>query len=84
MNQTEISVIDLAKELKRLANGLLREAQRESDLACLSNLAAIKPLTQILFETISSEVVIAKPEAAETEERNPIGFCATTSNTERS
>jgi|LakMenEpi03Aug12_release.lakeMendotaPanAssembly.Ray.scaffolds.fasta_scaffold05066_6 hypothetical protein len=83
MNQTEISVIDLAKELKRLANGLLREAQRESDLACLSNLAAIKPLTQILFETISSEVVIAKPEASETETRNPIGFCATSSNTEK-
>lgn len=78
MNQTEISVVDLAKELKRLANGLLREAQRESDLACLSNLAAIKPLTQILFETISSEVVISKPETPETETRNPIGFCAST------
>jgi hypothetical protein len=80
MNQTEISVVDLAKELKRLANGLLREAQRESDLACLSNLAAIKPLTQILFETISSEVVIAKPETSDTETRNPIGFCASTSS----
>jgi ribosomal protein RSM22 (predicted rRNA methylase) len=79
MNQTEISVVDLAKELKRLANGLLREAQRESDLACLSNLAAIKPLTQILFETISSEVVISKSETTDTETRNPIGFCATPS-----
>lgn len=84
MNQTEISVIDLAKELKRLASGLLREAQRESDLACLSNLAAIKPLTQILFETISSEVVISKPEATDAEIRNPIGFCPTTSNSEKS
>jgi hypothetical protein len=79
MNQTEISVVDLAKELQRLANGLLREAQRESDLACLSNLAAIKPLTQILFETISSEVVIAKHETTDVESRNPIGFCASTS-----
>jgi hypothetical protein len=83
MNQTEISVIDLAKELKRLANGLLREAQRESDLACLSNLAAIKPLTQILFETISSEVVIAKPETTDAESRNPIGFCASISSAEK-
>ena len=83
MNQTEISVIDLAKELKRLANGLLREAQRESDLACLSNLAAIKPLTQILFETISAEVVIAKPETTYAESHNPIGFCASTWSAEK-
>lgn len=82
MKPTEISILDLANELKRLANGVVREVQRDSELACLSNLHAIKPLVQFLSETLASELQLPghQPEVRQVSEpasepsKNPIGF----------
>lgn len=82
MKPTEISILDLANELKRLANGVVREVQRDSELACLSNLHAIKPLVQFLAETLAGELHIegSQPEIEQVTEpvveslKNPIGF----------
>ena len=82
MKPIEISILDLANELKRLANGVVREVQRDSELACLSNLHAIKPLVQFLSETLANELQLPgqQPEVQQAIEsateplRNPIGF----------
>lgn len=82
MKPIEISILDLANELKRLANGVVREVQRDSELACLSNLHAIKPLVQFLSETLANELQLPgqEPEANQVSEpeseplNNPIGF----------
>ena len=82
MKPIEISILDLANELKRLANGVVREVQRDSELACLSNLHAIKPLVQFLSETLASELQLPghQPEVQQVSEpesersKNPIGF----------
>jgi len=82
MKPTEISILDLANELKRLANGVVREVQRDSELACLSNLHAIKPLVQFLAETLAGELQLASSQPEAQQEivptvpplRNPIGF----------
>ena len=82
MKPIEISILDLANELKRLANGVVREVQRDSELACLSNLHAIKPLVQFLSETLANELQLPgqQPEVHQISEpeseplKNPIGF----------
>lgn len=82
MKPIEISILDLANELKRLANGVVREVQRDSELACLSNLHAIKPLVQFLSETLANELQLPghQPEVQQEIEppaaqlTNPIGF----------
>jgi hypothetical protein len=82
MKPIEISILDLANELKRLANGVVREVQRDSELACLSNLHAIKPLVQFLSETLANELQLPghQPEVQQVSEpeseslKNPIGF----------
>jgi hypothetical protein len=82
MKPIEISILDLANELKRLANGVVREVQRDSELACLSNLHAIKPLVQFLSETLAGELHLPghQPEVQQASEpesepsKNPIGF----------
>jgi len=82
MKPIEISILDLANELKRLANGVVRDVQRDSELACLSNLHAIKPLVQFLSETLANELQLPgqEPEVQQVAEpateplKNPIGF----------
>ena len=91
MKPTEISILDLANELKRLANGVVREVQRDSELACLSNLHAIKPLVQFLSETLASELQlpshqpevqqVIEPESEST--KNPIGFSQPTCSSKK-
>lgn len=86
MKPIEISILDLANELKRLVNGVVREVQRDSELACLSNLHAIKPLVQFLSETLANELQLPghQPEEHQVSEpeseplKNPIGFCQPT------
>ena len=46
----EISVVDLAKELRRLANCLVRELGKDPGVAPLSYIAAIKPLVNYISE----------------------------------
>jgi len=82
MKHIEISILDLANELKRLANEVARGVQRDSELACLSNLHAIKPLVQFLSETLGNELQLPghqleEHQVSESESeqlKNPIGF----------
>lgn len=74
MSQQDVSVLDLAKELRRLANGVVRDVQRESELSCLSHIAAIKPLAQLLSEVLSPQGIVAIDEEKSQSTKNPIGF----------
>ena len=78
-------------ELKWLANGVVREVQCDSELACLSNLHAIKPLAQFLSETLASELQLPshQPEVQQVSEpesepsKNPIGFSQPTCSSKK-
>ena len=74
MKSQPVSVLDLARELRRLANSVVRDAQKDSELACLSHIVAIRPLTQLLFEVLSPSEIsdTNRDELAVT--KNPIGF----------
>lgn len=74
MSQQDISVLDLARELRRLANGVVRGVQRDSDLSCLSHIAAIKPLAQLLSEVLSPQGIVTTTEEKAPSAKNPIGF----------
>lgn len=74
MIHNDVSVLDLAKELRRLANGVVRDVQRESELSCLSHIAAIKPLAQLLSEVLSPQGIVSVDEEKTHATKNPIGF----------
>jgi hypothetical protein len=76
MSHNDVSVLDLAKELRRLANGVVRDVQRESELSCLSHIAAIKPLAQLLSEVLSPRGIVSVDVDEEKTQatKNPIGF----------
>ena len=54
----EISVVDLAKELRRLANCLVRELGKDPGVAPLSYIAAIKPLVNYISEEYSGGIAL--------------------------
>lgn len=74
MNKTDVTMIDLANELRRLANGAVREAKRDAELALVSNITAIRSLSEMLLHTLSREIVVTTEVVEAT--RNPIGFDA--------
>ncbi len=74
MKSQPVSVLDLARELRRLANNVVRDAQKEAELACLSHIAAIRPLTQLLFEVLSPSEIAGTTQEELAVARNPIGF----------
>ena len=75
MKENHVTPLELALELKRLASGVVRDVQRDSELTCLSHLAAIKPLAQLLSEVLSPQQVVANSEASASDvPKNPIGF----------
>ena len=76
MSHNDVSVLDLAKELRRLANGVVRDVQRESELSCLSHIAAIKPLAQLLSEVLSPRGIVSVDVDEDKTQvtKNPIGF----------
>lgn len=77
MKHNQVTPLELALELKRLASGLVRDVHRDADLTCLSHLAAIKPLAQLLFEVLSPQEVLTKSDVNSSEtSKNPIGFSA--------
>lgn len=77
MRQNHVTPLELALELKRLASGVVRDVQRDADLTCLSHLAAIKPLAQLLSEVLSPQEVLTKSNENSSEtSKNPIGFSA--------
>ena len=70
----EISVVDLAKELRRLANCLVRELGKDSGVAPLSYIAAIKPLMNCISEEYSGGIAIV-PTTEQPEKKIQFGFC---------
>ena len=75
MKQNHVTPLELALELKRLASGVVRDVQRDAELTCLSHLAAIKPLAQLLSEVLSPQQIVEKPDVSSTDvPKNPIGF----------
>ena len=70
----EISVVDLAKELRRLANCLVRELGKDPGVAPLSYIAAIKPLVNYISEEYSGGIAIM-PTTGQPEKKIQFGFC---------
>ena len=68
----EISVVDLAKELRRLANCLVRELGKDPGVAPLSYIAAIKPLVNYISEEYSCAIAVV---SAGPEKKIQFGFC---------
>lgn len=56
----EITPIDLATELQRLSSAVTTDLQTKSHMTCLSNLAAIRPLTQLLIDVMSEVINVEK------------------------
>jgi hypothetical protein len=72
MKTSQLTIIDLAEELKRLAVSVARDARNSSELTCLSNLTAMQPLQSLLLQTLTSEInVVNVPNA---EPKIPFGF----------
>ena len=71
----EISVVDLAKELRRLANCLVRELGKDPGVAPLSYIAAIKPLVNYISEEYSGGIELV-PATVHPEKKIQFGFCA--------
>jgi len=76
MKNSDLKTIDLANELKRLALNVARDIRRESELTCLSNLTAMRPLTQLLFDFLTADLAVnsSETQAKKNDEMNPIGF----------
>ena len=70
----EISVVDLAKELRRLANCLVRELGKDPGVAPLSYIAAIKPLVNYISEEYSGGIALV-PATEQPEKKIQFGFC---------
>ena len=70
----EISVVDLAKELRRLANCLVRELGKDPGVAPLSYIAAIKPLVNYISEEYSGGIALV-PATVQPEKKIQFGFC---------
>ena len=71
----EISVVDLAKELRRLANCLVRELGKDPGVAPLSYIAAIKPLVNCISEEYSGGIALVHA-AVQPDKKIQFGFCA--------
>jgi hypothetical protein len=65
--QPEVT-LELANELRRLVNHLVKELQKDAVLPGLSSLAAMRPIQQILTDELSGRVLTAQPEEAHTGE----------------
>lgn len=73
MKQNQITPLELALELKRLADEVVRDVEFETQLPCLSHLTAIRPLVQLLSEVLAPQHVGSGSDEVESA-KNPIGF----------
>ena len=71
----ETTLVEVAEELKRLANSTVRLAKQNNHLPVLSSLTAMRPLVQILIETLVSEIQDVSPSAPDNPPPFPFGFC---------
>jgi hypothetical protein len=72
MKTSQLTIIDLAEELKRLAVSVARDARKSSELTCLSSLTAMQPLQSLLLQALTSEINVVNQQ--ESEPRIPFGF----------
>jgi hypothetical protein len=72
MKNSQLTIIDLAEELKRLAVTVARDARNSSELTCLSNLTAMQPLQSLLLQTLTADINVVSE--IETEPKVPFGF----------
>lgn len=80
MSRARIGALDLAYELKRLTNNVIKDMRVDSDLACISSLTAIRPLVQLILETVTGDIDITKNVEDDIEDpKFPIGFCTSVS-----
>jgi hypothetical protein len=56
----EITPIDLANELQRLSHAVTLDLQTKSHMTCLSSLAAMRPLIQLLIDVMSEVINVEK------------------------
>ena len=73
LKTSELTLIDLADELKRLAVSVARDVRKSSELTCLSNLTAMQPLQSLMLQALTSEINVI-PDSLN-EDKVPIGFC---------
>lgn len=80
MKKQEVTVLDFANEVKRLANEVIKDIKLERGLACMSNLAALRTVSQIVMDTVSGAIEVADSAPKELEPKShPIGFCSSKS-----
>jgi hypothetical protein len=72
MKTSQLTIIDLAEELKRLAVSVARDARKSSELTCLSSLTAMQPLQSLLLQALTSEINVVNQQ--ESEPKIPFGF----------
>ena len=65
LNLEKEVAVELATELRRLANHLVKELQKNAVLPGLSNLAAMRPIQQLLTDELSERVLTKQAEAIE-------------------
>jgi hypothetical protein len=54
VSEDQQALLEMASELRRLANSAFREARKGQPLPCLSNLVAMKPLHSMLISRLAS------------------------------
>ena len=75
--ENPVVLLEMAFELRRLANSALREARKGQSLPCLSNLVAMKPLHNMMISRLASrfdaeqEEPDAVPDEVESERSQP-------------
>ena len=77
VSQDQQALLEMASELRRLANSAFREARKGQSLPCLSNLVAMKPLHSMLISRLASrfdadqEDADAVPDEVESDRSQP-------------
>lgn len=73
------TLVDVAHELRRLANDLLKEVRKNAALSGLSQIAAMRPLQNLLAEALaekafSSQAPQSEPKSNDDKDDNWFGF----------
>jgi hypothetical protein len=63
----DVTLVEFAAELRRLANEVVRDVRRGTPLPGLSHLVAMRPLQEMLTRTLSNRVLGDSTESATTD-----------------
>lgn len=72
MKTNQLTILDLANELRRLAMNVARDAKKNSELTCLSNLTAMQPLQSLLLQALTSDINVVNETS--NDPKTPFGF----------